>query len=324
MSDPATAMESLPWHEQLWQHVMATHQADRMAHGLLLCGPPGAGRRQFATRLAQALLCHAPLASGDGCGSCAGCRQWRAGAHADVSMLTPEEGSSVIKVDRVRTFTYQLQLTSQYQTGRLGWIEPAEQLNRAAANSLLKTLEEPPAGTHLLLITARPDRLLATIRSRCRIIRVPPAPVAMARDWLAARGVATDGLDDDALRMPLRQLQRDAQTLEREAGWCSELLALLAGRMDAFALAERWSKQTPEQLLEWLYRACSNLLAARLGAPKTASADWSETVGQTDVVRLRALCAGVINAAYLMNTNADWQLVLESVLARGMNNRGRA
>src|SRR5699024_9785329 len=131
------------------------------------------------------------------CGQCPGCRQWLAGAHADVSMLTPDEGGKSISVERVRSFTYQLQLTSQYASGRLGWIEPAEQLTREAANSLLKTLEEPPAGTHLLLVTAQPDRLLPTIRSRCRILRVPPAPAAVARDWLRMQGVDTQGMTAD-------------------------------------------------------------------------------------------------------------------------------
>src|SRR5699024_12026885 len=129
MSGDFAPTQPLPWHEPAWQQLVATRRAGRMAHGLLVCGAPGTGIRRFGARLAQALLCHAPLETGDACGTCPGCRQWHAESHPDVSLLTPEEPGGVIKVDRVRKFTYQLQLTPQYDNGRLGWIEPAEQLN---------------------------------------------------------------------------------------------------------------------------------------------------------------------------------------------------
>lgn len=309
---PSTA--ALPWHDALWQRVVASRNANRMAHGLLVCGTRGTGRRRFASRLALALLCQAPTASGDGCGRCPGCRQWLAQSHPDVSWLTPEDDSDVIKVDRVRAFTQRLQLTSQYESGRLGWMEPAEQLNRAAANSLLKTLEEPPSGTHLLLVAGQVDRLLPTIRSRCRILRVPPAPVAMGRQWLTQQGLDVTDLDDDVLRMPLAQLEQATDSSEAQTQWRRELAALLAGRVDHVTLAERWNKQPADALLAWLYRSLCDMLATRLGASATSPAAHEKVIADISTVRLQGLCAGVIKASRLRNTNADWQLVLESTL----------
>lgn len=317
MSQRPVAHSHLPWHDRLWQQVTATRRDGRMAHGLLICGPPGTGKRRFAARLAQALLCHRPSEDGDACGICAGCRQWQAESHADVSWLVPEDAGGVIKVAPVRAFAAQLQLTSQYGTGRLGWIDPAERLNNAAANSLLKTLEEPPAGTHLLLITDQPDRLLPTIRSRCRILRVPPAPADIARDWLAEQGVAVDGIDEDTLRMPLRRLQRPEDADELEAQWQTDLAALLAGRQDAIALAEQWGKQPPEHLQEWLYRTLCELLAYKLGSAQTVAEPLEKAVQNTGARQLQSLCQAAARAGYLRNTNADWQLVLEALLQQG-------
>lgn len=317
MNDITALGQPLPWHEDLWRQVIDSQHADRMAHGLLICGPPGTGRRHFAARLAKALVCHSPEAGGDACGACPGCRQWQAQSHPDVSILTPEEAGGVIKVGRVREFTRQLQLTSQYASGRLGWIEPAEQLHNAAANSLLKTLEEPPAGTHLILVSGYADRLLPTIRSRCRILRVPPAPVRIARDWLAARDVALDGMDDDALRMPLRVLERPEDADELEAEWRKDLAAFLAGRKDVVALAEHWSKQPPERLLEWLYRTLCAVFARKLDASQPVAAQLADASNGAGLQQLQSFCAGVARAGRLRNTNADWQLVLESVLRTG-------
>lgn len=312
----------LPWHDSLWRQIAAARRGGRMAHGLLICGPPAVGKRRFAERLARAVLCHAPADSGDACGRCDGCRQYAAGAHPDVSTLTPEEPGKVIRVDQLRAFTDRLHLTPQYQSGRLGWIDPAEQLNIASANSLLKTLEEPPEGTHLILVTSQADRLLPTIRSRCRILRVPPAPVDAARQWLAEQGVDAGGTDANALRMPLRLPGRlDETSKEMEQDWCRDLTRLLSGHADAVTLAERWAEQPPDLLIDWLYRTTCALIEFRLtgrGVHDKALADCA--AGMRPAV-LAHLCSWTARAAYLGKTNTSWQLVLESVLLEGLEPR---
>src|SRR5699024_3329600 len=148
MSMPVTTNAlALPWHAELWQQVASADHNHRMAHGLLICGPPGVGKRRLAERLARMLLCHTPRSDGEACDSCAGCRQWQAGSHPDVSLLQPEQGGGLIRVEPMRAFVNRLHLTPQYDNGRLGWIEPAEQLKTAAGDSLPDRGEEPP-GRH--------------------------------------------------------------------------------------------------------------------------------------------------------------------------------
>jgi len=314
VSELFPAATPLPWHDQLWQQIVTTRQRGRMAHGLLVCGPPGVGKRRFAARLARALLCHAPAGDGDACGVCTSCRQWQIGSHADVSRLVPDTPGAAIRVDGIRTFTSRLQLTAQYQAGRLGWIDPAERLTIAAANSLLKTLEEPPAGTHILLISDAPDRLLPTIRSRCRRLRVPPAPVEVARQWLARQNLSTDGVDHDQLRMPLQLIDTDEDAATLAAAWRRDLARLLAGQADAVQLAEDWARQPPDALAAWLYRTASALIEYRLTGSGLADATLARQAQTQPLPRLQRLCRAAARIMALRDTNSDWQLAIESTL----------
>src|SRR5699024_12200409 len=118
---------------------------------------------------------------------------------------------------------------------------------------------------HLVVIRDHVDRLLPTIRSRCRLLRVPPAAVTVARDWLAAQGVAVTGLDDNVLRMPLPLLAADKTAIaELEGERQQALCKLMVGRVDAVVLAEHWAEQPAEQLADWLYRTACTLLEYRL------------------------------------------------------------
>lgn len=326
MSQDASATEdlTLPWHDNLWQQVVQARRVDRLAHGLLVCGPPGVGKHRLAERLAQALLCHEPGADGDACGHCSGCLQRAGGAHPDISILKPEEEGKVIRVDQMRRFTRRLQLTPQYETGRLGWLESAEQLNTAAANSLLKTLEEPPAGTHLILISNYADRLLPTIRSRCRILRVPPVPVEQARDWLNGHGVQTNDANSNTLHMPLRLLARsDDASQEMEQGWRQDLAKLLLERADAVPLAERWADQPSELLIDWLYRTVCALMEYRLTGRGLYDKTLEQCAPHINMQTLEHMAAWTARAAYLKKTNANWQYVIESVLSSNQSLRYR-
>jgi len=177
----------LPWHRQQWQRVEAAMAAERLAHGLLLCGPEGCGIRRFADRLAAGLLCTA-AAPERPCGSCPACRQSAAGTHPDQVCLEPESAGKAIGVDGVRGLIERAQRTAT-QGRKVAIVDPADAMSANAANSLLKTLEEPPAGTHLLLISHRSGRLPATVRSRCQRVTFNVPPTATGAAWLAQQGV---------------------------------------------------------------------------------------------------------------------------------------
>lgn len=305
----------LPWHDALWSHMAAGLAADRVAHGLLIAGTPGVGKRRFAWRMVAALLCREPTAAGDACGVCAGCRQRAAATHPDISRLTPEDTGKAIKVDQVRRFSHALHLTPQYSTGRVGWIDPADSLSISAANSLLKTLEEPPAGCHIVLISDRVSALLPTIRSRCQIWTVPAPEPESAQAWLTAQDFDATAVDRDSLRAPLALLaRRDADDADLIAQWDKDLARLLARRANPLSVAERAYEAERRLWVDWLYRRCNDLLLATLDAAPTtldsALADGARRLGRR---RIEAWSRQVSNAARTAGTNADWRLVVESV-----------
>jgi len=160
-----------PWLHDDASALMSRSQNGRLPHALLLAGVSGIGKRPFARWLSESLLCRKPnLQAGQigACGECESCRQLLADSHPDFKMLQPEGASAIIKVDAVRSLVDWLQLTAGQGSYRIALLEEADRLNRNAANSLLKTLEEPADNTILILTATRLGALPATIRSRCQ------------------------------------------------------------------------------------------------------------------------------------------------------------
>ncbi len=185
----------LPWHADAWSQVMSQQQHDRLAHAYLINGLPGSGRYQFARTLAARLLCTDPPATSaqaPTCGRCRQCLLFDTGNHPDVLDITPEEGKSSIKIAQIRMISSAVNQTSN-QSGAIKVIiiRPAEALGVAAANSLLKNLEEPPGRTLFLLISEPATQMLATIRSRCQPLPLPPATTEQGLAWLTEHSAAS-------------------------------------------------------------------------------------------------------------------------------------
>ena len=178
-----------------------------MPHALLVTGQAGIGKAAFARELARSLLCESPEA-GLACGACPSCHWFDQSNHPDFRELVPEaseEGetdsgdadgerepgrkSLVIKIDQVRAVGAFVTLTTHRAGFRVLVLRPAESLQPAAANALLKTLEEPPPATVIVLVSDRPARLLPTIRSRCQVLRLRPPAREEALAWLRQAGV---------------------------------------------------------------------------------------------------------------------------------------
>jgi DNA polymerase-3 subunit delta' len=157
--------EPLPWYQEMQAKLVQLKTTEGLAHSLLVGGPAGIGKTHFAKSLAFALLCR--QAGAVACGQCSSCRLVLAGSHSDLRWVHPED-SQQIRIDQIRQLVSWANQTSQQGGLKVAIIEPAERMNLAAANALLKILEEPASDTFFILVSAMPMGLLATIRSRCQ------------------------------------------------------------------------------------------------------------------------------------------------------------
>jgi DNA polymerase-3 subunit delta' len=287
---------------------------------LLLYGPRGVGKHALALHLARALLCESPQPDGLGCGECPSCHYAQAGQHPDLMRLEllelDEEGTpvavDVIAIDRVRALIDFVQLTSHRRRAKVAVIAPAERMNAAAANALLKTLEEPPPATYLILVSDQPGRLPATIRSRCRRLAVPLPPTGAAVEWLAAQGIARpEVVLAQAGGAPLLAREHaDAETQAERRIWLTALaqperlpLLALAARIEAAGRDER--KARLGLAVDWLLAWTADLARVRAGAAPRANPDFAQPLAalagrvapvplfryHRSVVRQRALLA---------------------------------
>ncbi len=250
-----TALTELPWHQRHWERFRNSLESDRLPHALLLTGVAGLGKRRFADRLVANLLCDTPSDTGWPCGLCRGCQLLKAGTHPDYRLIEPEEAGKAIKIDVIREFVQKESLTSHLAGYKAIIIEPADAMNIAAANSLLKTLEEPVTKSLMLLISDQPNRLPATIRSRCSHFSFSKPATDLALDWLAgAIGQESDPklLLSLANGAPIKAVTlADPDIFAQRKQMLDEFSALLRRVADPVVIAAKWDKLDLGRVLEW-------------------------------------------------------------------------
>lgn len=275
-ADPTTTagprpLALYPWQQGVWSRIIAPALArDELHHGLLVSGGEGLGKARFADVLMAALLCEQRDSDALPCGRCRGCHLFANDTHPDVVRL--EVAGGRLGVDQIRALSTRVNLSSQYGGARVGLVNPADRLTVNAANSLLKTLEEPPAGAYLLLVTSRPSRLPATVRSRCQIVALRAPDSAEATAWLAAQGY-----DDDARWLlplaggaPLKAADMaaggDARSL---AELMDSLVQIATGRLDPVTAAQAWKdKGAAPRLVDWVELLAMDLARAAVAGPQ--------------------------------------------------------
>jgi DNA polymerase-3 subunit delta' len=175
-------------HERPARILMRAITGGTLAHAYIFSGEEGIGKRMTAFALAAAVNCQRPGQDG-GCGVCSSCRKAAARSHPDVHVLVPD--GDEIKIDQVREMQATLALRPFEGAKKVLIVDGAEKMKEASANALLKTLEEPPGDTVIILITSMPQGLLPTIRSRCQEVRFLPLPrQVLARALVEKRGLS--------------------------------------------------------------------------------------------------------------------------------------
>ncbi|MDR7122011.1 DNA polymerase III subunit delta' [Rheinheimera soli] len=175
-------MSDFPWLDSYQYKLTELAEAGQLHHAILLTGPVGIGKLALSKRLAAYLLCKSPQKQLP-CGLCKSCQLMASGHHPDLWQL-PTEGSSSIGVDPIRALGQFMQGASQQGGVKLALIPHAELMTEAAANALLKTLEEPPQNSFLIVQSAHPAQLLPTILSRCQSWALAPVYGEQIEHWL--------------------------------------------------------------------------------------------------------------------------------------------
>jgi DNA polymerase-3 subunit delta' len=320
----------LPWQEDLWRELTAQVLQQRLSHAVLLTGPDGAGKRWFARALAAFLLCE--QRGVHACGQCRSCVQLAVGAHPNALHLgndgllgmalnangqheqglihwEPEEKSQRrdISIKAARTLIERLSLSSHYGGSRVAIVDPADALNVNSVNALLKTIEEPPPATYLLLVAARPQALAATLRSRCQRVRMPLPSTDVAAEWLSAQGQPGDSREAlaAAYGAPLHALelmQGDDLSLRRT--WIELWTGVGRRRTDPVTAAARIDRDHLAAHLRWAWGWLYEHLRSR-----ALRADAEPAALEA----LEAMLDEVIEALRLVGGNAQPQLLLESL-----------
>jgi DNA polymerase III subunit delta' len=260
-----------PWLCPALEHLQAARRAQRLGHAWLIAGPAGIGKLNLALVAARQLL--DANASPPGTLSVAeavgalGTLHEPADHHADLHWIRPEEEKATISVEQIRDLTDALHMTAHGGRAKVVIIEPADAMTPAAANALLKTLEEPAGDAYLLLLSKQPDRLPPTIRSRCQRLDVPRPSQAELAPWIGARdATAFADLWQMTGGSPLRiaAMINDASSIKTKE-LRTDITAISEDSADPLAVAKTWVDGDVELALIWLTRELNAELRRRLG-----------------------------------------------------------
>ena len=316
----------LPWHEEAFRQLSALHANARLGHAWLLAGHAGTGKLVLAKGFSQSLFCTAPNA-GRACGTCQDCHLFSIHTHPDFRLVQPEK--KLITVDQIRDTIEFAQNMSRRGGMKILVFEPAEAMNLNAANALLKLLEEPPQRTLLLLISHQPGLLIATIRSRCQLLRCGLPARDIASRWLERQGFS--GNPADALQRaggaPLRALQQNDAGIQTERLQLLACLhALASGNLQPVEAAKKCEKFNIAASIDYQLACAADLCACAQGARPLRDTEIDTLAEQLHLKRqpvtfvraLHRLYSEIQEARRVANAsnNANQALILESLFGR--------
>ncbi len=265
-------------HERVIEVFRRSIRSGKTSHSYIFEGPAGCGRRKTALALIQALYCQA--GTDEACGKCPSCRKVTSGNHADIHFVEPLPDKRDISIDQLREMQRELALRPYEAPRKCCIMEPAERMSVNAANSLLKTLEEPPGNAIIILLTENADMLLPTIRSRCQLVRFAPLSPEHVKRLLEQNGMESSAAAMLA-QMADGSMQR-AQELDNES--LTERQGLLLKHLNSMSLEH----------IATVFNASEELSGNREETLETL--DMLLSLAR-DLIHLTAGCRDIINTA---------------------------
>jgi DNA polymerase-3 subunit delta' len=317
-------------HDDVRRRLDSAHARGRLGHAFLLAGPPGVGKRLFATEFAKALLCENPPAALTACGLCPACQQVAANSHPDFTVARTPEDKHELPVEVVRQFCRKLGLKPSRGRRSVGIVEDADDFNEESANCFLKTLEEPAPGSVLLLLTTGTERQLPTILSRCQVLRFHPLPPDEMRTVLADHGVEDAATLERLVRLG-NGCPGQALALNDDGLWQFREVAvqlIASAKPDPVGFAIKWmefidqaGKESAAQraraslVIRLLMDFLQTTLRAALGSEGTdaRAVQLATRVGPDAVLALLESCN---NGDYLIDRKVQLVLVVESLAGK--------
>ena len=258
----------LPWQTEFWSLFDRRISEQRLPHALMINALDGIGAKELAKAMAYRLLC-LNVEQGKSCGRCKACQLIAAGTHPDLFEIEPEEQGKPIKIDQIRKLCVSVAKTAQQGGWKVVVIAPAEAMNIAASNALLKSLEEPEANTLMILVSHRLSRVPTTVRSRCQIESLLPPSHEMALSWLSDNNTHGDIDISEVLTIANGQPMLALDYIQSGG---LEHLKHVEGLLDKLrqsaesplAAAQACQKYRPEDVITWMLGYAHRLIVGEL------------------------------------------------------------
>ena len=323
-----------PWHHAIWRTL--TQNYPRLGHGLLLSGKVGCGKQAFAAYLIKWLLCAHKNTQGP-CDVCTHCIWIAAGHHPQFKMIAPDYDSkkdrlSAIKIEQIRDLADFVQQTSEGH--RIILINYAEQLNLAASNALLKTLEEPSQGVILILITGSALQLSSTIRSRLQLFQLDRIVQQQAIDFLSQSDKIYDKgqLSSQqmvqavnlAYNMPLQAVRLlNSEWFYQRKQFAEDWITLVSTKQTPMVFAQKWYKQFNADTLTCILQShVQDCIAIKLGqSVRQQDLDLAQLADRYALATLFEIWQYSLSWHALQLQNVQFQLIVDELAMRLLNLR---
>lgn len=309
-------MKPVRGHDAAWTQFAAAWKHSRLGQAYLFTGPPGVGKAMFAKQLARAVLCETMSDELIACGTCVGCRQMAAGTHPDFLFCRRPDDKLELPIELIRDLCDHLALKPARGSRKVAVLDDADDLNDSSANAFLKTLEEPPAGSLLILVGGDPQRQLATVVSRCQVIHFRPLATELLIDILLGEGVEGRDQAEKLARLSGGSVETALALNDPEVWAFRDHLAggLSKPRPDFMGLARDWSRFCEDAGKDAAARRrrCSLVMRLLIAVLRRRVCESLEGGGDTD--RLLGWVGRCLDADRHLDRRVQIELVVESLL----------